>query len=381
MIESEKLKEKWEEICFYLHDSIKSDIREEFFEGKVLLLLEKLKWRQFKKEIKIKPSLTVGRNTSIQPDFVLYDGHGQALVVVEVKRPIEDLNNENIIRQLISYMRQVRSDFGLLVGQEIHIYYDGDLYPHQEPILLKKIRYEKDLKEGHNFVGIFQRDEFINNENESLLQDWIDEYEKEIKIDFLKQKLLSSDFIDKVKIFVKNEFLEYGNDVVDAALKTININISSNIDTIIVERAFKNSDRHEQVSKPEKEISIEKPYTLGKKYSLEELSRHYLGKSKPKVFQIGDREYEVETWTDLCKYFVKWLIDNKHLTPDKLPVPNAAQQGKYFINSKQSMNTPKKMHFGIELENILLILNMLQIHILIIFLILSNTWGSETQES
>lgn len=40
----------------------------------------------------------------------------------------------------------------------------------------------------------------------------------------------------------------------------------------------------------------------------------------------------INTWTDLSKVFVKWLIDNKLISDDKLPIDNSASNGKYFIN-------------------------------------------------
>jgi hypothetical protein len=138
-MEIEKAKDKWEEVCYLLSEKIKIDVREEFFEKEVLLVLEKLGWRQYKGEIAIKPSYSFGSQQTIIPDFVLYDHNKRPVVVVEVKRPSEDITSQQVIKQLTSYMRVPKVDFGLLIGNQIHFYYDGNLYPHDDPILLAKI--------------------------------------------------------------------------------------------------------------------------------------------------------------------------------------------------------------------------------------------------
>ena len=129
-MDPEKLKEKWEEVCFHLSEDIKPDIKEDFFEQKVLMVLEKLGWHQYKGEIKKKPSLQIGKHTRIEPDLVLYGRMNKPEIVVEVKRPSIELN-KNDIMQLISYMRQLKSNYGLLIWKEIHVYYDGNLNPKQ----------------------------------------------------------------------------------------------------------------------------------------------------------------------------------------------------------------------------------------------------------
>jgi hypothetical protein len=69
-METEKIKERWEDICFHLSKDVRHDIKEDFFEQKVLMALEKLGWHQFKGDIERKPSIQIGRKSYIEPDLV-----------------------------------------------------------------------------------------------------------------------------------------------------------------------------------------------------------------------------------------------------------------------------------------------------------------------
>ncbi|MFH1019421.1 MAG: hypothetical protein V1782_02250 [Pseudomonadota bacterium] len=55
---------------------------------------------------------------------------------------------------------------------------------------------------------------------------------------------------------------------------------------------------------------------------------------KPYSFHVGGIETKVDNWNHLCLVFVQWLNQNGFLTIEKLPVPNHAGRGKYFINIK-----------------------------------------------
>ena len=142
----------WNEICFILHDSIKPDINEKDFESQVIRAIEKLGWLEYEKGIKRQPVLKLGRNIQVRPDLVMYGPKGNAFGVIEVKRPVEDLTKKESTEQLISYMLQLKAKFGLLIGKNIRIYYDGKHNIQQKPVLLESIDFERD-SEGGSKIG------------------------------------------------------------------------------------------------------------------------------------------------------------------------------------------------------------------------------------
>ena len=147
--------EKWNEICFLLSENIKQTLSEKDFESQVVRAIEVLGWREFKNEIERQPSIQLGREGTLRPDLIIYNNDKKCLIVVEVKRPVEDIKRDYIIGQLRSYMRQMKSDFGFLIGSDLRVFYDGSLNPHSDPILLEKIDFDKQSEGGIRFVNIF----------------------------------------------------------------------------------------------------------------------------------------------------------------------------------------------------------------------------------
>ena len=226
-MDQERLQEIWAEICFHLSDNISPSINENVFEQKVLFTLEKLLgWSQFRGEIKVKPSLQIGRQNFITPDIVLYASDNKAAIVLEIKRPTENLGRPGTFGQLQSYMRQTKADFGLLIGNEILVYYDGTPNPYPDPILLSKIRFKSDSTEGTDFVDLLNRNSFITGKYEPYLKACIDHLEKQKKIDAVRERLLSEETSHKLLNLLKDEFTDIETSVLVEAMKGMIIKIS-----------------------------------------------------------------------------------------------------------------------------------------------------------
>jgi len=226
-MDQETLQETWAELCFHLSDNVSSSINENVFEEKVLLTLEKLLgWSQFRGEIKVKSSLQIGRQNFITPDIVLFAHDNKAVIVLEIKRPEEDLGSPGIFGQLQSYMRQTKADFGLLIGNEILVYYEGSLSPHADPILISKIRFKSDSTEGIDFVDFFNRNSFIAGKYKPYLKAHIDRLEQQQKINALKERFLSEETSRKLHKLLQGEFTDIEAPILMEAMKGMIIKIS-----------------------------------------------------------------------------------------------------------------------------------------------------------
>jgi len=179
-------KEIWKEICFILSENINPGIAENVYEQRVIMALEKLGWSQFLKEIQTQKSLTIGRHSTIRPDIVLYGSNKKALVAIEVKRPAEKLAS---LEQLKSYMRQMKADFGLLIGHEIRIYYDGVLNPNPEPLQLNRVSFDPLSHDGRHFVEIFTKANFIQEYYKVFLNKKISQFNLEREVGKLKKDI------------------------------------------------------------------------------------------------------------------------------------------------------------------------------------------------
>lgn len=236
-MEQEELRENWAEICFLLSDNVNPNINENVFEQIVLAILGRFfEWSQYKGQIKVKPSLQIGRNNLIIPDIVLYTPDNKAAVVCEIKRPAEDLSKPENFGQLQSYMRQTKAAFGILIGREIHVYYDGGLNPYPDPLLLSQIRFESYSSEGINFVKLFNRNSFIAKEYECYLKEHIDRLELERRIDALREKLQSEETSQKMLKLLQHVFKDEETQLLIEAMKGLTINISYQQNKVVNKR-------------------------------------------------------------------------------------------------------------------------------------------------
>ena len=218
--------EKWDEICFLLSDNINQNLSERDFENQVVRAIEVLGWREFKNEIERQPTVQLGREGTLRPDLVIYDNNRKSLIVVEVKRPAEDITKDYVIGQLRSYMRQMKSDFGFLIGSDLRVFYDGPLNPHSDPILLERIDFEKQAEKGITFVKYFNKGSLAENRHDEYLKNKLHKFNKKREVSSLVQQLISFEIKQKVIGYLRNEFPDTDDETFSDALQQVRIEIS-----------------------------------------------------------------------------------------------------------------------------------------------------------
>ena len=163
----------------------------------------------------------------MRPDFVIKSNKtGEKLFVVEIKRPKVPLSNQNQT-QLSTYMRQFKLEFGILIGPQIQIFYDGELNNNENATLIENIEFKRENEKGKHFTELFSKDKF----DKEILSDFaknsfkkINEKETEKEI---KNKILSENFKETIsEIILEKLSVEYDINLVSRVLSTINLEIS-----------------------------------------------------------------------------------------------------------------------------------------------------------
>ena len=220
--------ENWNKLCYYLYEKIQTDITETEFEPIVEKGLEILGWDEFSGDFEIRPNYQLGSSKDrITPDFVVKSNQtGEKLFVIEIKRPKVSLSNQNQI-QLSTYMRQFKLEFGILIGPQIQIFYDGELNKNENATLIENIEFKRENEKGKQFTELFSKDKF----DKDALSDFakkafkkINEKETEKEI---KNKVLSEDFKEIVsEIILEKLSVEYDINLVSRVLNNIKLDIS-----------------------------------------------------------------------------------------------------------------------------------------------------------
>jgi len=217
--------EKWNEICFLLSDNVRNDISESDFEQNVIQALRVLDWKEYSGDIEIRPSFQVGASNRITPDYVIKSSDNRKLFVIEIKQPNIPLNSK-FQQQLFSYMRQLKLEYGILIGQGIQVFYDGDLAKQEDPILLETIKFTKDNEKGLNFVELFAKESFNKESLKSFTLNALKKINRREEHKHLTKKILSEIFQEKIVELIKQDFLnEYDGELIESVLKELKIEI------------------------------------------------------------------------------------------------------------------------------------------------------------
>lgn len=260
--------EKWNEINFILSEKINSNISEADFERYVIEALRILGWSEFLGDLEIRPSFNIGASNRITPDIIVKSGD-KNLFVIELKQPNLPFNHR-FTEQLTSYLRFLKLEIGIIIGEKIQIIYDGKLSENNEAIIIEEIEFEKNNSKGLDFVNLFNKENFDYAKIENFVSLKLEEKKNKRTAKQLKAKLLSDNYETELKEKIKEDLLtNYDEKIVERILDEIIIKISEKTpekeflnqnfyqEKLIVDR-IKNSDYNSN----KREIEISK---IGKK--------------------------------------------------------------------------------------------------------------------
>jgi hypothetical protein len=219
--------DKWNEICFLLYDNIKNDISENSFEQNIIQALRVLNWKQFSGDFDIRPSFQIGAANRITPDFVIKSSESEKLFVIEIKQPNIPLTS-TFQQQLFSYMRQLKLEYGILIGQGIQIFYDGNLAKQEDPILLETIRFERNSEKGVRFVQLFDKENFDKEFLKDFTLNALKKLNRKEEYKRLTSQVLSDSYKYKLTELIKQDFIsDYDGELIDSVLEELRIEVTS----------------------------------------------------------------------------------------------------------------------------------------------------------
>lgn len=154
----------WEEICFII-EKHRNDSEKEF---QIIAesIFEKLGWKQYKGEI-IKPSISFGAANRGIPDIVIQSDNIKHYVV-ELKKAANTISERNV-EQLISYMRQLKLSYGILIGNSLQVYYES-LSDDKPAIKVCEVPFDSQNKLGPIVIELLSKYNFSKEKFEYFCQ-------------------------------------------------------------------------------------------------------------------------------------------------------------------------------------------------------------------
>lgn len=222
--------ELWNEICFILSENIKPDISETQFQREVVRALEKLGWRQFKKEIIEKISMPSG-TSSIEADVIVQSPENSVpFFVIEIKAPNVDSTNKKIAAQLLSYMRQSKCEIGIIIGNMISIIWDDRQSTQTDYLLLDQFPFvPENNTDGIEFINVFSKSGVMEyNSIQGYIQKKVHSIQQNIAYSEEKKRITSKVYCEKIKEYIKNDIeSNLSKELADKLINEISVSISS----------------------------------------------------------------------------------------------------------------------------------------------------------
>ena len=239
------MQETRKRFVYPLIEDKKQDVEEDTYHRHIENQLMLLGWEPWKGEVIHKQSLRIGNRNRMEPD-ILVARESEYQFVIEVKRPGNTQSKEEIT-QLESYMRQLRLDVGIYIGEHIEVFYDQ---PHSSHVLsVFKVAIELEEKRGSRFVDLFSKENFSKNEIVKFCEERIEEIQRQKSLNKIKENLIA-DAQTQIAESLKPYLLDkYGSSFSEEEIRGM----------LATMRFTASADGNKEEPEPEVVVSLQKP--------------------------------------------------------------------------------------------------------------------------
>lgn len=287
--------ERWNEINFILSEKVGSDTSEAVFEKHVIEALRIMGWSEFQGDLKVRPSFNIGAANRICPDVVVGSGE-QNLFVIEIKQPGVTLTHRHT-EQLKSYLRFLKVEIGILIGEKIQLVYDGPLTENYNILIVEEIDFERNNSKGLNFIELFSKSGFDSSKIDNLVKNKVLENQDIKKIKKLKEEILSEDYIQELKALIKKDFQEAFEDrIINKALSQITITINNKVLPQIrkeTESKMINKISHPETNHQNGILNRDIPIGLYVRTTFKEIANNL---DRTELYNLQKEEYSISTF-------------------------------------------------------------------------------------
>lgn len=226
--------DNWIEIQDILRYCINNNVLESYYQREIENCFKILGWRKANDTLRSQVSIPIGSTSYIQPDIVLQhhasDGALVPVVAIEIKRP-DNIKNERQEAQLFSYMRQMRLNFGLYIGEKIQVFYDIPT-THDKPVPVLTVSIDTNDPNGDILCQLFEYEHFSLSNLEQFCKDQID-WEDETRRLSERLSAITRDPDTSLKAMLRSALTSEGfrEDIVADLLNNYTLSIHSIQDT------------------------------------------------------------------------------------------------------------------------------------------------------
>ncbi|MCR4612586.1 MAG: DUF4357 domain-containing protein [Bacteroidaceae bacterium] len=326
--------ETWNKFVWKLIDCKNKNVDEAVYHNMIEDKLELLGWAAYRGEICHKPKIPIGSSGNIQPDILIKRNDDESLFVIEVKRP-NHTQRDRELRQLFSYMLQLRLKIGVYIGEHIEVFYDQP-DNNADPVSVFKVDLSMNNKNGATFVEYFSCDSFDKEKVGLWCEERLQEMQRRESLNRIREGLMSTEGSRQITRSVRQYLLEtYGNEFSESAIDEM-------LRSLIFKAELKSGNETPQkVLKPKKSIKQELP-----KGGVEDNSSIPCFLKRGKLNVKGLFHIQTQSLTVL-----KGNVINSQIVPSFRPIEIkkrlalvekfiSVQKGEYIVNTDVEFSTP-----------------------------------------
>lgn len=239
--------ENWSEIVSILRPHFDKKSTEDLYQRDIENCFQLLGWKRFNKTMQTQYTLPIGNNNNIRLDILL-SKNGYNVLPIEIKRPSNICNHRQEL-QLMSYMRMLRVNVGLYIGEELRLYYDNP-----EDLLDSICVFSSKIDEkDSNGVEICNLLNYSNFEKDILETFCKDKYHRIQLVSKFREHILeylSPDIgVKNIYSLIKNRFIEDGfeSSIIDEGMQMIKLHVE--LSTSLTDKTIQNEMNTSVLSK------------------------------------------------------------------------------------------------------------------------------------
>lgn len=324
----------------------------------VLRILFKLGWdiwnpKEVNSEFKAVPSEDVSR-----VDIALFSNeYSPPLIFIEIKSVGKiDTDLFRIEQQLRDYNRNNTAQFSIITdGKEWRFYYSQTGGEFSQKCFKVIDIIQNNLSDVINSLTLFlSKNEILSGnskkEAERLLK--LNQKQRALEDALPRAKRMISEYPFPslpqalAKIASKLGFTISEEEAKEFAQKSTKKNtkkekFSTNVK--IINPQIENNDyKKKKISRSSNKYDSKDKFPSDAIFNLDSLLSMNITSSKPSKIVINTKEYDTKDWTDLCKKFVLFLLEDNYLTESNLPIYTYSGKDKYFIAKEAKHENPER---------------------------------------
>lgn len=220
------MNENWLEIVSTLRSHFENDSTEDVYQREIETCLQMLGWKRYNRSMLSQHTLPIGNNNNIRLDILLRKEEVNVLPI-EVKRP-SNVCSERQELQLMSYMRQLRVNVGLYIGEKIRLFYDNP-NDDKNAVCVFSVRIDGNDANGEKLCELLDYATFDKDVFEAFCEEEYNKMQTRSSLHQQFSEYFSTEHgVNNIQSLIKEKFIAEGYEdlAIDEMLKSLRLSVA-----------------------------------------------------------------------------------------------------------------------------------------------------------